>query len=41
MEEETKVEILFQEISSDNRVTLYESDLKFTPFTLYKGAELR
>lgn len=33
MEREAKVEILFQEISSDNKVTLYQSDLNFTPFT--------
>lgn len=33
MEREAKVEILFQEISSDNRVTLYQSELNFTPFT--------
>lgn len=33
MEQEAKVEILLQEISSDNKVTLYPSDLKFTPFT--------
>ncbi len=36
MEQEAKVEIIFQEISSDNRVTLYQSDLTFTPFT-YKS----
>ncbi|EKQ54468.1 MULTISPECIES: class I SAM-dependent methyltransferase [unclassified Clostridium] len=36
MEQEAKVEIIFQEISSDNRVTLYQSDLNFTPFT-YKS----
>jgi glycine/sarcosine N-methyltransferase len=33
MEREAKVEILFQEIDNDNRVTLYQSDLNFTPFT--------
>lgn len=33
MEREAKIEILFQEISSDNKVTLYPSDLNFTPFT--------
>lgn len=33
MEREAKVEILLQEISSDNKVTVYESDLNFTPFT--------
>ena len=33
MEREAKIEILFQEISSDDKVTLYPSDLNFTPFT--------
>jgi SAM-dependent methyltransferase len=33
MELETKVEIILQEISSDNKVMLYQSDLNFTPFT--------
>lgn len=33
MEQEAKVEILLQEISRDNKVTLYPSDLNFTPFT--------
>lgn len=32
MEREAKVEILLQEISIDNKVTVYESDLNFTPF---------
>ena len=33
MEQEAKVEILLQEISRDNKVELYQSDLNFTPFT--------
>lgn len=33
MEREAEVEILLQEISSDNKVTLYPSNLRFTPFT--------
>ena len=33
VEQEAKIEILLQEISSDNKVTIYPSELSFTPFT--------
>lgn len=33
IEQEAKVEIIVQEIEKDNSVTLYESELTFTPFT--------
>lgn len=32
MEQEAKVEIILQEISSDDKVTIYPSELNFTPF---------
>lgn len=33
MEEEAKVEIIIQEITKDNNIKLYESELTFTPFS--------